>query len=334
MRLASAMSRVVTPPAEWVAQRNVSVRHRMSMSGWWSISSATLATRSTTAIAAGKLGSSTVRLIASGPPAQPSRPASAARTAVGVEHLCHAPDLASACAVGDRWWARAAWWSAPVVRLRVGVHERRGQPGYGVHEPVLGVDGDRVRLDHGRCGVDDDLALGAQPVPDPAQPDRADVEHAVACRAASARPRRPGPGRRRPSAGGRPRGRRRASTTRMATVMSRPTTGSAQRQPSATPPAPSSTASEVKPSVRACSPSATSAAEPIRRPTRDPVAGDRPRCRGSRSRRRRRRRPGASTSAGVEQPVGPPRTPASDRGGGDEHARSTMPARSSARPYP
>ena len=50
--------------------------------------------------------------------------------------------------------------------------------------------------------------------------------------------------------------------------MTSPTTGSAQSQPSATPPAPSSTASEVSPSVRACSPSATSAAEPIFRPVR------------------------------------------------------------------
>ena len=49
----------------------------------------------------------------------------------------------------------------------------------------------------------------------------------------------------------------------MAAVMTRPITGSAQCQPSATPPAPSSTAREVNPSVRACSPSATSAAEPI-----------------------------------------------------------------------
>ena len=51
-------------------------------------------------------------------------------------------------------------------------------------------------------------------------------------------------------------------------MIASPTTGSASRQPSATPPAPSSTASEVKPSVRACSPSAISAAEPISRPTR------------------------------------------------------------------
>lgn len=49
-------------------------------------------------------------------------------------------------------------------------------------------------------------------------------------------------------------------------MISSPTTGSAYRQPSALPPAPSSTASEVSPSVRACRPSATSAAEPIRRP--------------------------------------------------------------------
>ena len=51
-------------------------------------------------------------------------------------------------------------------------------------------------------------------------------------------------------------------------MISSPTTGSAQSQPSATPPTPSSTASEVNPSVRACSPSATRAAEPILRPTR------------------------------------------------------------------
>jgi len=36
----------------------------------------------------------------------------------------------------------------------------------------------------------------------------------------------------------------------------------------ATPPTPSRTASDVNPSVRACSPSAASAAEPILRPTR------------------------------------------------------------------
>ena len=54
----------------------------------------------------------------------------------------------------------------------------------------------------------------------------------------------------------------------MATEISRPTIGSASGKPSITPIAPSTTASEVNPSVRACRPSATSAAEPIRRPTR------------------------------------------------------------------
>lgn len=49
-------------------------------------------------------------------------------------------------------------------------------------------------------------------------------------------------------------------------VMMRPTTGSARFQPTATPPTPCSTAREVNPSVRACKPSATSAAEPILRP--------------------------------------------------------------------
>jgi hypothetical protein len=49
-------------------------------------------------------------------------------------------------------------------------------------------------------------------------------------------------------------------------VIARPTSGSAQFQPSATPPAPASTPSEASPSVRACSPSATSAADPILRP--------------------------------------------------------------------
>ena len=56
--------------------------------------------------------------------------------------------------------------------------------------------------------------------------------------------------------------------------MSRPTSGVGQREARATPMAPTTTASEVKPSVRACSPSATSAAEPIRRADADAVDGD------------------------------------------------------------
>ena len=56
------------------------------------------------------------------------------------------------------------------------------------------------------------------------------------------------------------------SRTMMAAEISRPTMGSASGKPSIAPPAPSTTAREVNPSVRACTPSATSAAEPIRRP--------------------------------------------------------------------
>ncbi len=50
--------------------------------------------------------------------------------------------------------------------------------------------------------------------------------------------------------------------------MRSPTSGSAIGKPRATPIAPATTASEVRPSVRAWYPSATSAAEPISRPTR------------------------------------------------------------------
>ena len=132
---------------------------------------------------------------------------------------------------------------------------------------------DGVRLDQRQVVVDHDVHLGAQRVADPAQPHRADLPARPASRRGSARPGRPGPGRRRPSAGGRSPGPRPAARSRIATVISRPTIGSAIGQPSAAPPAPSSTASEVKPSVRACSPSATSAAEPISPADPDPVAG-------------------------------------------------------------
>ena len=55
---------------------------------------------------------------------------------------------------------------------------------------------------------------------------------------------------------------------RMATVIPNPTSGSRTGNPRATPMAPPTTASEVKPSVRACCPSATRAALPIFLPTR------------------------------------------------------------------
>ena len=135
---------------------------------------------------------------------------------------------------------------------RVGVHAGRRQPGDGVDQRVFGADRDVVRLDHGTGRVHRDLAFGADGAADPAQPDPADGQHA-----------------RGGAQGGLGLlGQRGIHAVHQppAAVISRPTTGSAQRQPIATPPAPASTASEVNPSVRACRPSATSAAEPIRRP--------------------------------------------------------------------
>ena len=54
--------------------------------------------------------------------------------------------------------------------LRIGVHQRGGQPRQRVQQVVLGVDCDLVCLDCAGIGVDDDFAFGAQLVPDPAQP--------------------------------------------------------------------------------------------------------------------------------------------------------------------
>ena len=61
--------------------------------------------------------------------------------------------------------------------LRIGVHQRGGQPRQRMQQVVLGVDRDPVSLDCAGTGIDDDFAFGAQVVPDPAQPDLADIEH-------------------------------------------------------------------------------------------------------------------------------------------------------------
>ena len=63
------------------------------------------------------------------------------------------------------------------LRLRVGMHQRGGQPRQRMQQVVLGGDRDLVSLDRAGTGIDDDLAFGAQMVPDPAQPDLADIEH-------------------------------------------------------------------------------------------------------------------------------------------------------------
>ena len=61
--------------------------------------------------------------------------------------------------------------------LRVGVYQRRGQPWECMQQVVLGVDRDLVCPDRAGTGIDDDLAFGAQMVPDPAQPKVAHAHH-------------------------------------------------------------------------------------------------------------------------------------------------------------
>jgi len=133
---------------------------------------------------------------------------------------------------------------------------------------VVGGDGDLVTVDDGEGGVDEqELPLGAHAVPDPAQAQRFDApdsRHGVQA------------------------GLRGIEEGGVDGVHEAPPDigdGPAQHEqdgdgdqdaddrvgegkPAKTPRAPITTASEVKPSVRACKPSATSAAEPIVRPTR------------------------------------------------------------------
>ena len=62
---------------------------------------------------------------------------------------------------------------------------------------------------------------------------------------------------------------------KITTVMASPTAASARGMPAITPSAEPTTASDVRPSVRACRPSATIAVDPIRTADADPVGGDR-----------------------------------------------------------
>lgn len=121
------------------------------------------------------------------------------------------------------------------------------------------------------------------------------------------------------------------STAAIATVIPRPVTGSAQPQPIAAPPAPSRTASEVNPSARACSPSATSAADPIRRPALI-------RYRATSSLPANPATAAAATAASAETGRGcTSRVTASQPASTEDAAIITTtatPARSSARPYP
>jgi hypothetical protein len=65
-----------------------------------------------------------------------------------------------------------------LARLRVGMHQGRGQAGQRVQQVVLGVDGDGVGGDGGDGAADGDLAFGPELVADPAEPNLADVMRA------------------------------------------------------------------------------------------------------------------------------------------------------------
>ena len=151
---------------------------------------------------------------------------------------------------------------------RAGVHGRRGQPAYLIEQVRLGVMGKVMRLDHRQVGRDRDVDLGAQACARSSGSAahghrRCQSTLVTAAVAWSTRPGSTASINRAPTWRTAER-----STPRIATVITSPMIGSACRQPNATPAAPSSTARLVNPSVRACRPSATSAALPIRRPTR------------------------------------------------------------------
>src|SRR5271170_1766729 len=58
-----------------------------------------------------------------------------------------------------------------ITGLRVGVHYRGSEPRQGMQQGMLRADRDLVGLDRRSGSIDDDLALGAELVADPAQPD-------------------------------------------------------------------------------------------------------------------------------------------------------------------
>ena len=144
--------------------------------------------------------------------------------------------------------------------------ERCGQAGDGMEEVVFCTDGDLVGLDGGDVGVGDDFVLGTEVV-DPAQADLPGVQNS----------RGEMQGLLGLAGEGGVDGVHEAPVDLAGGLAQDGQDGHGdeqsggwvgQLQPSATPPAPASKAREVSPSVRACSPSASSAAEPILRPAR------------------------------------------------------------------
>ena len=147
-----------------------------------------------------------------------------------------------------------------------GVDGGDGEPAYLGEEVPFGVVGEVVGGGEAEVGVDDDVGFGAQGVTDPADAQFPDV----------------------PDAGGGAQGAfglvdqgrvdgvhqpgedlagRAAEHTEDCDGDDQPDDRVGEGEPEGDPAAPRSTARLVNPSVRACSPSATNAAEPIRRPT-------------------------------------------------------------------
>ena len=154
-----------------------------------------------------------------------------------------------------------------LVLVRVDVHHRISQPWNVVEERRSNTLGDVVSRLHRDVRRDVDRQLRTQLVPTQ-RAFASDTCSTPGTAAADASIRRivgsSMPSRTRRSAI------RAAETSVMAiaTVMSRPTMASERGNAASTPIAPATTPSEVNPSVRACWPSATRAAEPIAFPTR------------------------------------------------------------------
>ncbi|CAM5338199.1 hypothetical protein SALBM311S_08110 [Streptomyces alboniger] len=147
------------------------------------------------------------------------------------------------------------------------MHQCGREPWHRVQQGVLCLHGDGVRLTYRRLAVHDDRHLGAQPVPDPPQPQLAHAAHPFDLPYCPLGP----------VDQGRIDGVQHAPEHLARSVPQDQGDRGGDRQPhdrvgqlpaQRGAPAPNSTARDVNPSVRACSPSATRAAEPMERPTR------------------------------------------------------------------
>ncbi len=155
----------------------------------------------------------------------------------------------------------------PVIAAWAHVHGNVVEPGHVVQKPVVGLVSDVVGLDNARPAVDDDAGFRRDTVAYPAKPQVLDVLHTN--HRAKGRLSRVDQfgldGVHQPSVDI---GRCAAQNEQEGHGDQQPYDGSARGKPAITPKAPPTTANDVKPSVRACRPSAAKAAEPMLRPTR------------------------------------------------------------------